>query len=182
MFKPKIWEIIQDLEINWKLAPYPVVDDNAVRAWAWLMFILWLIALIVSITTHTPFLAIYIVPLITIDLLIKVVVWPKYSPFMMIWAYLVRDKKPEYVWAKQKQFAWLLWLVLAWMVLLILLVLWVCWPAMLICLVCLIFMWAEAVLWNCIWCNIYAKLRDKWYLKEEEHAPVCAWWTCEIKK
>ena len=71
----KIWEIIPDLVINWKPAPYPVVDDNAVRAWAWLMFILWLIALVFSLTTHTPALAIIIVPIITLDLLNVVLVF-----------------------------------------------------------------------------------------------------------
>jgi len=182
MFKIKIWEIIPDLKINWKLAPYPVVNENAVRAWAGLMFVLWMIALIVSITTKTPLLAVYIVPFIALDLFIKVFIWPMYSPFMLMWEYLVRDKKPEYVWAQQKQFAWIIWLILASMVMLILLVLWVCWPAMLICIVCLYFMWQEAVLWNCIWCNIYTKLRDKGHILHEEHAPVCAWGACEIKK
>jgi len=178
----KIWRIIPDLEINWKPAPYPVVNENAVRAWAGLMFVLWMIALVVSITTKAPLLAVYIVPLIWLDLFIKVFIWPMYSPFMIIWEYLVRDKIPEYVWAKQKHFAWIIWLILALMVILILLVLWVCGPAMLICIVCLYFMWQEAVLWNCVWCNIYAKLRDKWHIKEEAFAPVCAGWACEIKK
>jgi hypothetical protein len=181
MFKPKIGEIIPDLKINWKPAPYPVVDDNAVRAWAWLMFIVWLVAFVFSLTTHTPDLAIVLVPIITFDLFIKVLFWPKYSPFMIMWKYLVRDKKPEYVWAKQKQFAWILWLLIAFIVLWFLMILGKCGPAMLFCLICLIFMWAEAVLWNCIWCNIYAKLRDKGHIEEEEYAPVCAWGSCDIK-
>ena len=182
MFNPKIWEIIPDLVINWKAAPYPVVDDNAVRAWAGLMFIFWMIALVFSLSTHTPLLASIIVPIISLDLAIKVFAWPKYSPFMMWGAYLVKGKKPEWVWAKQKQFAWILWLIIAGLVLLILLVLGACWPAMLFCLVCLHFMWSEAVLGNCIWCNIYASFKKKWYIKEEEYAPVCAGWACEVKK
>ena len=182
MFKRNIWEIIPNLKINGKLAPYPVVDDNAVRAWAGLMFILWMIAFVYSLTTHTPLLANIIVPIIAIDLLIKVIIWPKYSPFMIMWSYLVKNKEPEWVWAKQKQFAWIIWLAIAFIVLWFLLILGKCGPAMLFCLICLVFMWAEAVLWNCIWCNIYILLKKKWYIKEEEFSPVCPWWVCDIKK
>ena len=182
MFKPKIGEIIPDLKINWIPAPYPVVDDNAVRAWAGLMFVLWMIALVFSLTTHTPLLANIIVPIITLDLFIKVFIWPKYSPFLIIWTHLVKNKKPEWVWAKQKQFAWIIWLALAFMVFWIISIFGKCWPGMLLCIICLIFMWAEAVLWNCIWCNVYVSLRNKWYIKEEEYAPVCSWWACDIGK
>jgi len=110
MFKTKIWEIIPDLKINWKPALYPVVNEKAVRAWAWLMFVLWMIAFVFSIVTHTPLLASIIVPIIALDLFIKVIFWPKYSPFMILWSYLVKNKEIEWVWAKQKQFAWILWL------------------------------------------------------------------------
>ncbi len=182
MFKPKIWEIKPDLKINWIPAPYPVLDDNSVRAWAWLMFVVWMIALVYSITTQSLLLANIIVPIILLDLFIKVFIWPMYSPFFIIWAYLVRNKKPEWVWARQKQFAWIIWLVIASIVFWFTSMLGKCWPAMLLCLVCLVFMWAEAVLWNCIWCNVYVSLRNKWYIKEEEYAPVCSWGACEIKK
>ncbi|MFK7780314.1 MAG: DUF4395 domain-containing protein [Candidatus Gracilibacteria bacterium] len=182
MFKAKIGEIILDLKINGNPAPYPVLDDNAVRAGAGLMFVLGMIALVFSLTTHTPLLANIIVPILTLDLFIKVFIGPKYSPFLIMGAYLVKNKTPEWVGAKQKQFAWIIGFTLALIVFGIISIFGKCGPGMLICIVCLVFMWAEAVLGNCIGCNIYIKLRDKGYIKEEKYAPVCAGGACEVKK
>ncbi|MFA5917891.1 MAG: DUF4395 domain-containing protein [Candidatus Gracilibacteria bacterium] len=182
MFKPKIGEIIPDLKINGIPAPYPVLDDNAVRAGAGLMFVLGMIALVFSLTTHTPLLANIIVPIITLDLFIKVFIGPKYSPFLIIGTSLVKNKKPEWVGAKQKQFAWIIGLALAFIVFLIISIFGKCGPGMLICIICLIFMWAEAVLGNCIGCNVYVSLRNKGYIKEEEYAPVCSGGACDIGK
>ncbi|MDD3145165.1 MAG: DUF4395 domain-containing protein [Candidatus Gracilibacteria bacterium] len=182
MFKLKIGEIIPDLKINGVPAPYPVLDENAVRAGAGLMFILGMIAFVYSLTTHSPLLANIIVPILTLDLFIKVFIGPKYSPFLIMGNYLVKNKNPEWVGAKQKQFAWIIGLIIAIIVLGFLLLLGKCGPAMLLCLICLIFMWSESVLGICIGCNIYIFLRNKGYFIEEKYAPVCAGGACEIKK
>ena len=41
MFKKDIWEIIPNLTINWKPAPYWVINERAVRKNALIIFTLW---------------------------------------------------------------------------------------------------------------------------------------------
>ncbi len=38
MIKKHIWHIIPDLQIHGAPAPYPVLNERAIRATAWLMF------------------------------------------------------------------------------------------------------------------------------------------------
>lgn len=183
MFKKEIWEIIPNLQINWKPAPYWVLNEKSVRKNALIIFTLWLTTFIYTFITRDFIVFNIFVPILFIDFFLKVFFWPKYSIFSKIARYLVKNQKPEYVWAKQKRFAWSIWLFMSSITMF--LVLWLgikCWVPMFLCLLCLIFMFAEAFYWYCVGCTIYIFLRNKWYIKKEKYAPVCANWACEIKK
>lgn len=183
MIKRHIWETIPDLKINWILAPYPVLNENAVRKNAMIIFVLW--SLVFSYTLFTKDFTYFniLVPIIFIDFTIKVFIWPKYSIFSKIANYLVRKQKIQYVWAIQKRFAWTIWFLMAWATSIMSLWFWItCGLPILFCYLCLIFMLAEAFYWYCVWCAIYTYLRGKWLIKEKEYNPICADWSCEIKK
>jgi len=183
MFKREIWEIIPGLEINWKPAPYWVVNEKAVRVNALITFILWLTVFIYTFTTRDFFYFKILLLFLFFDFFIKTFFWPRYSLLSLFARFLVRNKEKEYVWVKQKRFAWFIWFIMSSITLTLLIWLWItCILPMFLCLLCLIFMFAEAFYWYCVWCTIYAYLRNKWIIKQEKYAPVCANWACEIKK
>lgn len=183
MFKKEIWEVIPWLKIKWKPAPYWVVNEKAVRLNAWIIFIIWVIVFIYTIITRDLFYLSIILPVLFLDFFLKISVWPSYSFFSILSNYLVKNKEKEYVWAKQKRFAWAIWFIMSWLTMTLIFLFWICFLIpMLLCLWCLIFMFLEAFYWYCVWCTIYVFLRDKWYIKKEKYAPVCAWWVCELKK
>ena len=102
MFKKEIWEIIPNLKINWKLAPYGVLNENAIRRNALIIFILGLLTFFYTFITKDFFYFNILVPFLFLDFFIKISIWPKYSFFSKISNFLVKNKKKEYVWAKQK--------------------------------------------------------------------------------
>jgi len=182
MFKKNIWEIIPNLKINWKPAPYWVINERAVRKNALIIFSLGILTFIYTIITRDFLFFNILVPILFIDFWIKVFVWPKYSPFSKLANFLVKDQKKEYVWAKQKRFAWGIWFVMSFITLTLVIWFWItCGLSMFLCMLCLIFMFAEAFFWYCVGCSIYIYLRNNWYIKIEKHAPVCANWKCELK-
>ncbi len=183
MFKKEIWEIIPNLKINWKPALYWVLNEHAVRKNALIIFILWSITFVYTFITRDFLFFNILVTTLFIDFFIKISVWPKYSIFSQISNFLVRNKEKQYVWAKQKRFAWTIWVFMSGTTLFLVLWLWItCGLPMLLCLICLTFMFAEAFFWYCVWCTIYIFLRNKWYIKKEKYAPVCANWACELEE
>ena len=182
MFKKEIWEIIPNLKIDWKLAPYGVLNENAIRRNALIIFILGLLTFFYTFITKDFFYFNILVPFLFLDFFIKISIWPKYSFFSKISNFLVKNKKKEYVWAKQKRFAWTVWFIMSGITMILVLWFWIkCGLPMFLCLLCLIFMFLEAFYWYCVWCSIYILLRNKWYIKQEKYTPVCSNWACEIK-
>lgn len=182
MFKKEVWEIIPGLKINWKPAPYWVVNEKAVRINALIVFLIWFIVFIYTIITRDLFYLSILLPILFLDFFLKISVWPKYSIFSIFWNFIVKNKEKEYVWAKQKRFAWAIWFIMS--ALTFILIFWFgvnyLFP-MFLCLLCLIFMFFEAFYSYCVWCKIYAFLRDKWYIKREKYEPICANWACDLK-
>ena len=183
MIKNEIWELIKGLKINWKPAPYGVLNEKAVRVNALIVFIIWLGTFIYTFITRDFLYFNILVPFLFLDFFLKISIWPKYSFFSIISNFIVRKKEKEYVWAKQKRFAWTIWFIMSFITLVLVIGFWITWGLpMVLCLLCLIFMFAEAFYWYCVWCVIYVFLRDKWYIKQEKYAPVCANWVCKLIK
>jgi len=182
MFKKEIWEIIPGLKINWKPAPYWVVNEKSIRKNALINFILWLSVFTYTIITKDFFYFNILVPFLFFDFFMKISFWPKYSLLSLLSDFLVKNLKKEYVWSKQKRFAWSIWFIISSIALILVVWFWITsLLPMFLCLLCITFMFAEAFFWYCVWCTIYAFLRDKWIIKKEKYAPVCANWACEIK-
>lgn len=117
MLKKIIWKdignIIPNLEIEWEKIKYWVLNERAIRASAWVMFLIWILTFFYVFTTKN-FLGLY--PTLIafwLQFFITVFFGTKYAPFSIIGRNLVKKQKPEYVWAIQKRFAWFLWLIMA---------------------------------------------------------------------
>lgn len=181
MYKKHIWEIIPWLKIHGKDAPYPVLNERAIRATAWIMFVLGITTFFYTFYTKDyTGLTIMVLAFFT-DFFIKVMWGPKYSPFSMLGKFFVSKQKPEYVGAIQKRFAWGLGLIMASSMIFIAIIFEMRGPLPLsICSICLTLMWMESALGICVGCKIYYFLIKKGILKAPEVKPACPGWACSI--
>lgn len=174
-------KIIPGLEIHGKPAPYPVLNERAIRATAWLMMLIGFITFVIVFTTKNYA---YLYPTVVafwLQFFITVVHWTKYAPFSAIGRFLVYKQKPEYVWAIQKRFARSIGLTMATAMLIVTAWFGIKWIApFAICFTCLLFMWMESTLGICVGCKIYNWLIKIWWIKDPEHKPACPWWVCHI--
>jgi hypothetical protein len=174
--------VVPNLVLYGKPAPYPVLNERAVRAGAGVMFALGIFAVF-----HAMYLADYtylyvVAPFFFFDFLMKVVVGIRFSPIAQVGALLVSNQSPEYVGAVQKRFAWSIGLVLSGVMVLLLHVFEVRGPVNLgICTLCLTFMWLESVVGFCVGCTVYAWLLKAGIITQPEHKPVCAGNVCGIE-
>jgi len=174
---------IENLEIDGRPAPYPVINERAVRAASGIMFLIGISAFFVVFLTQNYMVLNVVVILFWLDFFKKAVFQPHISIFYQLGNWLVKNQQPEYVGVIQKRFAWSIGLVLASIMLL--------GPVafsirgalpFIICSLCLFFMWMETALGICVGCKIYKVLLDKKVLKEPEHRPVCPGGVCSISK
>ncbi len=174
--------IIPGLMLHGKPAPYPVVNDRAVRAGAGIM-----LALAVFAFTQAWFVGNYlplqlVVMLFFVEFLMKAVVGTRFAPVGRLAARLVRNQTPEYVGAVQKRFAWSLGLVLASVMLILLFALEVRGSINLaICSLCMTFMYLETSFGVCVGCKIYNGLLSLGILRAPEYKPVCPGNVCAIE-
>ena len=181
LFKPG--KIIPGLEINGKPAPYPVLNERAVRAGAGIMFVLGASAFALALLDQNFALLKVVVVLFFIDFFTKVILGPKFSLVSNIAQFVVRKQKPEYVGAIQKRFAWSIGLFMASLMIVLLYVLDVRGAINLfVCLICLTFMWLETSFGICVGCKIYYSLVRWGVLKEPEFPPACPGGACPIQR
>lgn len=158
----EIGEIIPNLEIHWEKAPYWVLNERAIRATAWIMFLVWIITFYVVFMTKNFN---YLYPTLIafwLQFFISIFFWPKYAPFSIIWKFLVKNQRPEYVGAIQKKFAWGIGLCLATIMMILTIGFQVTGIIPFsICFICLAFMWLESAIGICVWCKIYYFLVNK---------------------
>ncbi len=153
----------------------PVLNEREIRAAAGILFLMMFttIMIVVMKGNFTPLK--YAVVIFMVDIVIRVLVSPKYSPTLIIGRLIVRNQTPEYVGAKQKKFAWIIGIVLALTMFVHLVVANAASPITgLICLICLIFLFFESAFGICIGCKFYS-----WIYKEK--AQYCPGEVCEIK-
>lgn len=178
-----LWKIIPWLTIHWKPAPYPVLNERAIRATAWLMMLIGFITFVIVFTTKNYDYLYPTVILFFLQFAITIFHGTDYAPFSFFWRLMVHNQKPEYVWAIQKRFAWSIWLAMATAMLII-----TAWFGITgtvpfaICMICLFFMWMESALWICVGCKIYNWLMHLGRIPTPEHKPACPWWACAIPK
>ena len=85
-----------------------VLNEREIRAAAGMLFVLMFVAVMSAIMQASFTLLKYAVMIFLADILIRVLVNPKYSPVLILGRFFVRNQVPEYVGALQKKFAWII--------------------------------------------------------------------------
>jgi hypothetical protein len=150
----------------------PVLNEREIRAAAGLLFVLMFAAIAAAALQGSFVLLKYAIAIFLPDMLIRVLVSPRYAPTLILGRLIVRNQVPEYVGARQKKFAWIIGVALASVMFVLVSVLNTYGPISgIICLLCLVFLFCETAFGICIGCKLYALVaREK-----PEHCPgeVC---------
>lgn len=153
----------------------PVLNEREIRAGAGILFVLMLVAILVVVLRGDFTLLKYAITIFLTDILIRVLVNPRFAPSLILGRWVVRDQTPEYVGAAQKKFAWIIGIVLATVMFALQVVVNSFSPITgLICLICLVFLFFETSFGICIGCVVYrAVYREK--------AQYCPGEVCEVR-
>ena len=153
----------------------PVLNEREIRAAAGILFLVIYTSLMLIIFKNDFRMVKYVVAIFFIDFMIRVFINPKFSPSLIIGRMMVRNQVPEYVGAKQKQFAWIIGVLLSGSMFILLVVINATSPITgLVCLACLIFLFFEAVFGICLACKVYR-------LVYGEKAQYCPGEVCDVK-
>jgi len=177
----EIWEIIPELKIHGQPAPYSVLNERAIRASAGIMLVVGMLTFF-AVYSSKDFALLYpTLWIFWLQFFITVFFGTRYAPFSALGRFLVRKQRPDYVWAIQKRFSWLLGLIMASAMAVVTLGFGITGTIpFIICWTCLTLMWLESAAGICIWCKIYGFLLDKWIISKPEYKPACPGWTCSI--
>lgn len=138
--------------------PIPVLNDRAIRASAGIFLVISLIsAMRAGLLGDFKSLTIF-AGVLFIEMAIRVLISPKYSPALYIGALITEDQSHEWVGAAQKRFAWILAMGLSGTLLISQLLA----PgrnpiSTLICMLCIFLLLAESAFGICIGCQYYSK-------------------------
>lgn len=153
----------------------PVLNEREIRAAAGILFLLMFIAILTVILTNNFLLLKYVVVIFMTDMAIRVLINPKFSPFLILGRYIVRNQVPEYVGAPQKKFAWKFGFAMSVIIFLLQNVINSFGPiTALICLICLVFLFFETAFGICLACKMYARFY-------KEKVQYCPGEVCEVK-
>lgn len=153
----------------------PVLNEREIRASAGILFLFMFMSFMLIIFKGNFLMIKYMIVLFLSDMIVRVLVSPKYSPALIIGRMIVRNQVPEYVGAAQKKFAWIIGISLASMMFVLMVVL-NTYSAIsgLTCLVCMTFLFFESAFGICLGCVVY-----KWFYKEK--AQYCPGEVCDTK-
>jgi len=150
----------------------PVLNEREIRASAGILFLVMLFSIQAAggDGNFTPLK--YAVTFFLTDMLIRVLISPKYSPTLIVGRWIVRNQNPEYVGAEQKKFAWYIGISMA-IIMFVLIVLVNSYSPItgIICFVCLLFLFFESAFGICLGCKVYSLV----YKQKAQHCPgeVC---------
>lgn len=174
--------VIPGLELHGKPAPYPVINDRAVRAGAGIMLVLGLFAFFHAFYLQEYLYIQILVVIFWFDFLMKAVVGTSFSPVSQLANFIVRKQQPEYVGAIQKRFAWSIGFTLASVMMVLIFMFGIIGlPNLIICGICLAFMFMESAFGICVGCKIYSALLAWGIMKQPEYKPVCPGNVCAIE-
>jgi hypothetical protein len=167
-------KVIPGLVLHGQPAPYPVLNERAVRAGAGIMFTLGLFAFFHAFYLHNFLYIQILVVVFFVDFIMKVVIGTRFSPISRIANWIVKNQSPEYVGATQKRFAWGIGLTLATTMMILMFGFGIQGvPNLIVCSLCLTFMFLETAFGVCVGCRIYNYLLEKKILPTPEYKPAC---------
>lgn len=175
-------KLIPNLTINDEPAPYPVLNERAVRAGAGIMLVMGAIAFAFAFFDQYFLPLKVVVAIFFLDFFTKVIIGTKFSIISNIGGFIVRKQKPDYVGAIQKRFAWSIGLLMSFTMVFLLFVFDVRGAVNLfICSICLFVMWMETSFGICVGCKMYYGLIKAKILKQPEVRPACPGGVCSLK-
>ena len=137
---------------------YDVINERDARSSAGIMFLLGTISLFAVFLTHSLFLAEWFAITFIVEFVIRVLINPKYAPYMILGKIIVSNQSPEWVEATPKKFAWILGLILG-VIMAYFIIFDIMSPLRIItCVLCLILLYLESVFGICLGCLVYHKL------------------------
>lgn len=152
----------------------PVLNEREIRAGAGILFLLMFVAILVVVLKGDFLLLKYAITIFLTDILIRVLINPKYSPSLILGRLFIRNQVPEYVGAQQKKFAWIIGIVLASIMFILQVAVNAYSPITgLICLICLVFLFFETAFGICLGCLFYG-----WFYKDK--AQYCPGEVCDL--
>ena len=153
----------------------PVLNEREIRAAAGILFVVIFYSFLLILFKGNFLPAKYAVTLFLTDLLIRVFISPRFSPFLIIGRLIVRNQVPEYVGAAQKRFAWIIGIFLSAIMFVFLVIVNAYSPITGIgCLICLFFLFFEAAFGICLGCKFYS-------LVYKQKAQYCPGEICDVK-
>jgi hypothetical protein len=152
-----------------------VLNEREIRAAAGILFVMMFISILLAALKGDFLLLKYATVIFLTDILIRVLVNPKFSPTLILGRLIVRNQVPEYVGAPQKKFAWIIGIVLA-STMFILMVLVNSFSPItgIICLICLVFLFFETSFGICLGCKFYP-------LFFKDKVQYCPGEVCDVK-
>jgi hypothetical protein len=110
-----------------------------------------------------------------VDFIIRVFINPKFSPTLIMGRLIVGNQTPEYVWAQQKKFAWIIGVILSATMFIFMVVINSYSPITgVICFVCLMFLFFESAFGICLGCKFYSVFH-------KENARYCPGEICDVR-
>lgn len=153
----------------------PVLNEREIRASAGILFLFMFLAILIAILKTDFAMLKFMVTIFFVDMFIRVLINPKYSPVLIIGRFMVRKQTPIYVGAAQKRFAWIIGLTLSGTMVVFISIMNTFSPITgIICLICLLFLFFETAFNICIGCKLYG-------LFYKEKGQYCPGEICEIK-
>jgi hypothetical protein len=153
----------------------PVLNEREIRAASGILFLLMFVTISIVISTGNFVPLKFAVTIFLTDILIRVLINPRFSPTLIIGRLIVKNQTPEYVGAKQKKFAWVIGIILAVTMFTLQVILNTYSPITgLICLICLIFLFFESAFGICLGCKFYG-------IFYKDKVQYCPGEVCEIK-
>ncbi|WP_110057348.1 DUF4395 domain-containing protein [Chitinophaga sp. S165] len=150
----------------------PVLNEREIRASAGMLFLATYTSLLFILFDGNFIPVKYVITFFLLDLLIRVLINPRFSPTMIAGRLIVRRQSPEYVGAPQKKFAWIIGIVLS-ATMFYLFIIDNSYSVITgsVCMVCLLFLFFEAAFGICLGCLFYPIFNRK----KIEHCPgeVC---------
>ena len=171
----------EDLTIYGRPAPFPVVNERAVRATAGIIMVLGLAALALAFFNQNFWPIRILTVVVAADFALRQLTGlTPLSPFGILGTLLVMNQRPEWVGTTQKRFAWALgFMMAAYLAVLSNLGIHGL-PVLGVGLALMSLLWLESVVGLCVGCRIYGLL-IKMNLAHPEDAPACAGGICEIR-
>ena len=167
----KIIQFGEDVEGN----KIRVLNEREIRAAAGILFLLMFTAILLVILKSDFTLLKYAIVIFLTDIVIRVLINPRFAPTLILGRLIVRNQVPEYVGAQQKKFAWKIGILLGVIMLILQVIVNAYSPITgIICFICLIFLFFESAFGICLGCKFYP-------LFHKEKPQLCPGEVCDVK-